>query len=68
LQGVFEWHGNQVITRLLFKLPYVNNNIHFKGIFFFHFLNGIVAGIAFPFIVAFFFIGFINSFISLLLP
>lgn len=67
LRGVFEWHENQVITRRLFKLPNENNNIHFKGIFFFHFINGILAGIAFPFIVAFFFTGFIDSFAYLLL-
>jgi hypothetical protein len=39
LHGVFEWHENQVITRRLFKLPneYNTHNIHFKGVFFFHF-------------------------------
>ncbi|HEY6885585.1 MAG TPA: hypothetical protein VI278_16245 [Nitrososphaeraceae archaeon] len=67
LLGVFEWHENQVITRRLFKLPNESNNINFKGIFFFHFINGILAGIAFPFIVAFIFTGFIDSFASLLL-
>ena len=67
LHGVFECHENQVITRRLFRLQNENNNIHFKGIFFFHFINGILAGIAFPFIVAFFFTGFIDSFASLLL-
>jgi uncharacterized membrane protein YagU involved in acid resistance len=67
LHGVFEWHENQVITKRLFKLPNENNNIHFKGVFFLHFLNGILAGIAFPFIVAFFFTGFIDIFTSLLL-
>ena len=67
LHGVFEWHENQVITRRLFKLQNENNIIHFKGIFFFHFINGILAGIAFPFIVAFFFTGFIDSSVSLLL-
>jgi hypothetical protein len=67
LHGVFEWHENQVITRLLFKLSNNKKKIHFKGIFFFHFLNGILAGIAFPFIVVSFFTGFIYSSISLLL-
>lgn len=67
LHGVFEWHENQVITRRLFKLPNESNNINFKGIFFFHFINGILAGIAFPFIVAFFFTTLIDSFASLLL-
>jgi uncharacterized membrane protein YagU involved in acid resistance len=67
LPGVFEWHENQVITRRLFKLSNESNNIHFKGIFFFHFINGILAGIAFPFIVTFLFITLIDSFASLLL-
>ena len=65
LPGVYEWHENQVITRRLFKLPN-ENNINFKGIFFFHFINGILAGIAFPFIVTFFFTMLIDSFASLL--
>jgi hypothetical protein len=67
LQGVFEWHENHVITKVLFKLPNENNNIYFKGIFFFHFLNGILAGIAFPFIVASFFTTLVNSGTLLLL-
>ena len=66
LLGVFEWHENQVITRRLLKLPN-ENNIHFKGIFFFHFINGILAGIAFPFIVTFLFTTLIVSFSSLIL-
>jgi hypothetical protein len=65
LHGVFEWHENQVITERLFNLS--NTKIHFKGIFFFHFLNGMLAGIAFPFIVALFFTGFIHNYASLLL-
>ena len=68
LHGVFEWHENQVITRRLFKLPNEsNNNINFKGIFFFHFINGILAGLAFTFIVTFLFTTLIVSFSSLLL-
>jgi hypothetical protein len=68
LYGVFEWHENQVITRKLFS----NSNdkkepIHFKGIFFFHFLNGTLAGIAFPFIITSLFPSFINDIVSLLL-
>ncbi len=66
LTGILKWHENQVITRRLLKLPN-ENNIHFKGIFFFHFINGILAGIAFPFIVTFFFTTLIDSFASLLL-
>jgi hypothetical protein len=67
LHGVFEWHENQVITRRLFRWSNDKHKIHFKGIFFFHFLNGILAGIAFPFIVASFFTAFMNSGVSLLL-
>ncbi|HEY7572255.1 MAG TPA: hypothetical protein VH796_12890 [Nitrososphaeraceae archaeon] len=67
LPGVFEWHENQIITRRLFKLSNESNTIHFKGVFFFHFINGILAGIAFPFIVTFFFTMLIDSFSSLLL-
>jgi hypothetical protein len=49
LQGVFEWHENQAITnRLLNISDGKKNDIHFKGIFFFHFLNGSLAEIAFP--------------------
>ena len=52
----------------MFKIPDDDNKkIYFKGIFSFHFLNGILAGIAFPFIVASFFTVCINSSISLLL-
>ena len=68
LQGVFEWHENQAIANRLFNISDdKKNDIHFKGIFFFHFINGSLAGIAFPFIVSFFFSGFINNIISLLL-
>jgi hypothetical protein len=59
LHGVFEWHENQVLSsRLLRIFSYRTRNddknktpIHFKCIFFLHFLNGILAGIAFPYIV-----------------
>jgi hypothetical protein len=67
LPGVFEWHENHVVTRRLFKFPNENNNINFRGIFFFNFINGILAGIAFPFIVSFLFAILIDSFASLLL-
>jgi hypothetical protein len=46
LPGVFEWHENQVITRRLFKLSNDNNNINFKGVFFFHFLNVPITGLS----------------------
>jgi hypothetical protein len=53
LLGVFEWHENQIITVRLFHISDLQH-IHFKGIFLFHFLNGALAGIAFPFISSFF--------------
>ena len=68
LSGVFEWHENQVLT---IKLLNISNNmeetIHFKGIFFFHFVNGTLVGIVFPFIISFYFLSSINDFASLLL-
>ena len=68
LLGVFEWHENQEMTR---KLLSISNDekktIHIKGIFFFHFLNGTLVGIAFPFIITSLFPSFINDIVSLLL-
>jgi hypothetical protein len=68
LQGVFEWHEKQEITR---KLLSISNDekktLHIKGIFFFHFLNGTLVGIAFPFIITSLFPSFINDIVSLLL-
>jgi hypothetical protein len=51
LYGVFEWHENQIIWARLFRKPV--NIIHFKGIYFFHFLNGTLGGLAFLFILSF---------------
>jgi ribose/xylose/arabinose/galactoside ABC-type transport system permease subunit len=51
LHGVFEWHENQAIITYVFHLS-DNKKIHFREIFFLHFLNGILAGIAFPFIIS----------------
>ena len=68
LYGVFEWHENQVITRKLFSISKdEKETIYIKGIFFFHFLNGTLVGIAFPFIIISFFQSFINDIESLLL-
>jgi hypothetical protein len=55
LHGVFEWHENQVITTHLVHLPDAKRKgeNHFEGIFFLHFLNGILAGMAFPYIISF---------------
>ena len=51
LHGVFEWHENQVMAIRVFHLS-DSRKIHFKGIFVFHFLNGALAGIVFPFIAS----------------
>lgn len=62
LYGVFEWHENQVITRKLFSISNdEKETIHIKGIFLFHFLNGTLVGIAFPFIIISLFPSFIND-------
>ena len=50
LLGVFEWHENQILsTRFFHNAP---NELDFKYIFFLHFLNGSLAGIAFPLILS----------------
>ena len=49
LWGVFEWHENQAITAYLVRTA----KISFAGIFLFHFLNGTLAGIAFPYLASF---------------
>jgi hypothetical protein len=49
LPGVFEWHENQAITAYLVR----TTKTSFAGIFLFHFLNGTLAGIAFPFLASF---------------
>jgi hypothetical protein len=50
LLGVFEWHENQLLSARFFNIP--RDKISFKHIFFLHFLNGSLAGIAFPFILS----------------
>ena len=55
IYGVFEWHENYIITKRL-SLRFsstIQRESYFMGIFFFHFLNGALAGIAFPYIVSF---------------
>ena len=49
LPGVFEWHENQAITAYLVRTAKTS----FAGIFLFHFLNGTLAGIAFPYLASF---------------
>ncbi|MGB6592299.1 MAG: hypothetical protein WBE68_12410 [Candidatus Nitrosopolaris sp.] len=57
IYGIFEWHENYIITKRLHRR--FSNTIekgaenHFKGIFFFHFLNGALAAIAFPYVITF---------------
>lgn len=46
LQGVFEWHENQLLSIRFFHIP--PKKVSFKYIFILHFLNGSLAGIAFP--------------------
>ena len=48
LHGVFEWHENQVLSEKFF---HIYEKIDFRGIFVFHFVNGALAGLAFPFII-----------------
>lgn len=50
LVGVFEWHENQLLSSRFFHIP--TEKISFKYIFFLHFLNGSLAGIAFPLILS----------------
>jgi hypothetical protein len=53
IHGVFEWHENYIIIKRLRQFLHFSNTVdigvesHFKGIFFLHFLNGALAGIAF---------------------
>ncbi len=49
LLGVFEWHENQLLSARFFRIR--RDKPNFKYIFFLHFLNGSLAGIAFPFIL-----------------
>jgi len=50
LLGVFEWHENQVLSTRFFHIP--RDKLCFRYIFFLHFLNGSLAGIAFPLILS----------------
>ena len=50
LQGVFEWHENQILSARFFRIP--REKISIKYIFFLHFLNGSLAGIAFTLILS----------------
>ena len=50
LLGVFEWHENQLLSTRFFHIP--RDKLSFKYIFFLHFLNGSLAGIAFLLILS----------------
>jgi hypothetical protein len=50
LWGVFEWHENQILSTRFFRIA--RNEVNFKYIFFLHFLNGSIAGIAFSLILS----------------
>jgi len=45
LRGVLEWHENQVLSTKFFRLS--ESELHVKGIFFLHFVNGGLGGIGF---------------------
>ena len=53
LHGVFEWHENQILSRRFLNIQN-RNKVHFKAVFFLHFLNGALAGMAYPFIISLF--------------
>ncbi|MBM3903605.1 MAG: hypothetical protein FJ357_00465 [Thaumarchaeota archaeon] len=45
LRGVLEWHENQVLSTKFFRLA--ESELHVKGIFLLHFVNGGLGGIGF---------------------
>lgn len=45
LRGVLEWHENQVLSAKFFRLS--ESDLHVKGIFLLHFVNGALGGIGF---------------------
>lgn len=50
LPGVFEWHENQMLSARFFGIS--QRKVNFNFIFALHFINGSLAGIAFPFIIS----------------
>jgi hypothetical protein len=64
LLGVFEWHENQLLSTRFFHIP--PEKISFKYIFFLHFLNGSLAGIAFPLILSILYIPITEDYILML--
>ncbi|HEX2305928.1 MAG TPA: DUF6789 family protein [Nitrososphaeraceae archaeon] len=64
LLGVFEWHENQLLSTRFFHIP--PEKISFKYIFFLHFLNGSLAGIAFPFMLSILYVPITQDYILML--
>jgi hypothetical protein len=64
LLGVFEWHENQLLSTRFFHIP--PEKISFKYIFFLHFLNGSLAGIAFPLILSILYVPITQDYILML--
>ncbi len=53
LSGVFEWHENQILITKFLRLENDNAGLHYLGIFGLHFLNGLLGGIGFYFVITF---------------
>jgi hypothetical protein len=51
LQGVYEWHENQILIVKFLRLENGNACLHYLGIFGLHFTNGILGGIGFYFAI-----------------
>src|SRR6478735_6686406 len=49
LEGVLEWHENQVLYGKFFRID--GTKINFTGLFFLHFVNGGLGGIGFYFLL-----------------
>lgn len=49
LEGVLEWHENQVLYSKIFRTD--RTKINFPGLFFLHFVNGGLGGIGFYFLL-----------------
>jgi hypothetical protein len=62
LQGVLEWHENQILSVKFFKLS--KSGLHFKGIFLLHFLNGGLASMGFLMVLELFPITLTHLFFS----
>jgi hypothetical protein len=56
IQGILEWHENQILVSSLIKKfkRFEFNNVNYIGIFLLHFINGTLAAIVFPFVYLFF--------------